>query len=94
MHTEHLTIAIWKFAKGADFAMHRHPQEQTIYVLQGRVEYPMEQGAVVVEAGDHLVFAGDEPHGLRALEDTILMDLFSAHREDFRAKFPALAPEA
>ena len=92
LHTDHLTVATWKLDQGGEVPRHTHPEEQTVCLLQGRIEMFTEQGAAVFEAGDRIVLAGNEPHAVKALEDSIIIDIFSAIREDLRAQFPALAP--
>ena len=93
LHTDRLSMAIWKFDKGVDGARHAHPEEQIACVLQGRVEFITDTGRAVVGEGEQIVFAGNEPHGSKMLEDSIILDVFSSHREDLRAKFPSLTPE-
>ena len=93
LHTDSLTIATWQFAKGWSSPRHVHPQEQTVHIIQGRAEFNTDAGAVTVGAGDKIVFAGNEGHAVKMLEDTILMDIFWPLREDFNAKFKAMTPE-
>jgi quercetin dioxygenase-like cupin family protein len=41
------------FAPGASFPMHKHPGEEIIYVLEGRLEYDVgSEGPVTLKAGD------------------------------------------
>ncbi|HEU4650441.1 MAG TPA: cupin domain-containing protein [Croceibacterium sp.] len=54
------------FAPGASFPSHRHPGEEIIYVLQGRLEYVVEgQPAVTLEAGDVLFVPAGVFHSAR-----------------------------
>ena len=91
-HTDCMSLVTWRFTKGHIGAMHVHPQEQLAYVLEGRVEFKTEAGSLIAKAGDQVLFAGNEAHGSVALEDSIVLDIFSSVREDFKDKFDVLAP--
>ena len=91
LHSERMSLVTWRFAKGYQGASHSHPQEQITYVLKGKVEFTTPGGKVTAKAGEQVVFAGNEPHGSLALEDSLLVDIFSSVREDFKEKFPAVA---
>src|SRR5687768_3149789 len=54
------------FAPGASFPAHRHPGEEIIYVLEGRLEYQIEgQPPVTLEAGDVLFVPAGAFHSAR-----------------------------
>jgi Uncharacterized conserved protein, contains double-stranded beta-helix domain len=91
-HTDCMSLVTWRFSKGHIGAMHAHPQEQVSYVLQGLVEFKTNTGSLVAKAGDQVLFAGHEAHGSTALEDSVVLDIFSSVREDFKGKFDELAP--
>ena len=90
VHTDCLSLVTWRFDKGSSAPRHAHPEEQIAYILKGRVEMITDNGTFEAAAGDMIVFGGNEYHGSRALEDTVLLDIFSGVREDLRAKFPSL----
>ena len=68
-----LGIAGWEtiqaridFAPGASFPAHRHPGEEIIYVLEGRLEYRFErQAPAVLGAGDVLFVPAGAFHSAR-----------------------------
>jgi quercetin dioxygenase-like cupin family protein len=72
-----------EFKKGAVGAMHAHPHVQTTYVVKGSFEFTIGEEKKVVETGDSLLMPPDVPHGTVALEDGVLVDVFSPMREDF-----------
>lgn len=92
LHTDLMSLATWKLDKGTELAMHDHPQEQIAFVLQGRMEFKTPGALTEVGAGEQIVFASNEPHGGKALEDSIVLDIFSSVREDFKKKFVAMQP--
>ncbi len=93
VHTEHMSLVTWRFAKGMRGAAHAHPQEQISYVLKGCMEFTTDSGTVTAKVGDQVVFAGNEAHSSVALEDSLVVDIFSSVREDFVERFPAVQPE-
>jgi quercetin dioxygenase-like cupin family protein len=64
--SEHATVNRYRFAPGASFPTHRHPQEQITVIEEGEVELTTAEGDRRLSAGDWTVFAGDAEHGLRA----------------------------
>lgn len=71
------------FSKGAVGEMHSHPHTQTTYVLDGVFEFTIGDEKRVVYKGDSLLMPADVPHGTVALEDGVLLDIFSPMRADF-----------
>ena len=75
--------AEFRFEKGAVGAMHTHPHEQIGYVVRGRVELEMEGTKTVLAAGDSYYVKPGTAHGVVALEETVLVDVFTPQRDDF-----------
>lgn len=71
------------FEKGAVGAPHSHPHEQIGYVVKGSFEYTSEGKTTILHAGDTYYVEPDVVHGVVALEDGILLDIFTPQREDF-----------
>ena len=85
VHGDSLSLTHWAFAKDAVLAPHSHHNEQITYVVSGAISFDREGGEpLVARAGDFVVFAPNETHGGKALEDTIAIDAFSPAREDFK----------
>ena len=79
--TTHLTCV--KLKKGAVLPEHSHPQEQTGYLISGRLRFFRGDEETIVSVGDAWNFAGEEMHGAEALEDTVVIEVFSPLREDY-----------
>jgi quercetin dioxygenase-like cupin family protein len=84
-HDPHLMVVRVVFRKDAIGYVHTHPHRQVTYVERGRFEVSMGEERRVVEPGDTFYAAPDVPHGVVALEDGVLIDVFSPAREDFLA---------
>ncbi len=83
-YSENLMTVELHFDKGAVGAKHRHPHEQIGYLISGSLLY-QEEGKEdkVLSAGDTYYVAPDVEHGVEALEDTKLLDVFTPMRRDF-----------
>jgi quercetin dioxygenase-like cupin family protein len=77
----HLTRV--KLKKGAIVPEHQHPEEQTGYLISGRLRFFSGDKDTIVSVGDCWTFAGGEMHGAEALEDTVVVECFSPLREDY-----------
>jgi len=79
-----MTVEV-RFEKGAVGSPHSHPHEQIGYVLKGRFETTVGDEATILEMGDTYYVPPDVVHGVVALEDGMLLDVFTPQREDFLA---------
>lgn len=82
-HNEDMMMCEIRFEKGAVGALHAHPHLQTTYVVSGSFEFTIGDEKKVVKTGDSLLMPPDALHGTVALEDGILVDVFSPMRKDF-----------
>lgn len=69
--------------KGAVFPEHRHPHEQTGYVVAGLMELTIEGRSHVLGPGSTYFVQGDQNHSAVALEDFEVIDAFSPPRDDY-----------
>ncbi|MBH40099.1 MAG: cupin [Chloroflexi bacterium] len=69
--------------KGTTAALHSHPHEQLSFCLQGRIEVSMHGETGICEAGGSWVVPGDVEHAAHALEDSLILEVFSPVREEF-----------
>ena len=72
-----------KFKKGAIVPEHQHPHEQTGYLISGRLKFFSGNEETIALPGDSWTFFGGKKHGAEALEDTVVIELFSPLREDY-----------
>lgn len=81
---EKLMLVEVHFEPGAVGNMHKHPHEQATRVISGRVRFTLDGQERIVEAGQHLLIPSNTLHGAEALEESLLLDIFSPPRQDFR----------
>lgn len=81
---EKLMLVQVHFEKGAEGTLHSHPHEQAVYLLSGSVRFTRGEESFEVQAGQVVLVPSGTVHGLVALEEALLLDVFSPPREDFR----------
>ncbi len=82
-HAANIMSVELHFDKGAVGAPHSHPHEQIGYIISGKLEYIEEGVSTILETGDTYYVAPNVVHGVVALEETMLLDIFTPEREDF-----------
>ncbi len=82
-HEGGMMIVEATFQKGAVGTAHRHPHEQVSYILSGKFRYTMDSESYILEKGDTYYVPPEVLHGAEALEDSVILDVFTPQREDF-----------
>ena len=70
---------------GSRMPEHRHPQEQVVHILEGRMRLIVDGTPHELSAGDSFYLAGNVPHGVETIENTRVLDTFSPPREEYLA---------
>ena len=73
----------WEFLKGAVAARHSHPHEQIVVMVHGKLRLIVGEAETIMGSEDIVVIPPNIPHEAYALEDTVVIDIFSPPREDF-----------
>lgn len=72
------------FKEGGIGQPHAHDNhEQVSYVVKGRFEVEVDGVKKILTSGDSFYANKKSTHGVKALEDSILLDTFTPIREDF-----------
>lgn len=82
-YSEELMMTEVSFAKDARGNEHKHPHRQITYVAKGKFEFNIAGEIHTVQQGDSVLIPGDALHGVHALEEGILVDIFTPMRKDF-----------
>jgi quercetin dioxygenase-like cupin family protein len=77
-----MTVEV-EFEKGGVGELHSHPHEQISYVIQGSFLYIIEDSEKILIPGDSCYIPSGALHGVTALQDGKLVDVFTPQREDF-----------
>jgi quercetin dioxygenase-like cupin family protein len=82
-HDPQLMMVRVVFQKGAVGAMHSHPHRQVTFVERGCFDVTISGTTTSLKAGDCFLVPPDAVHGVVALEEGALVDVFTPAREDF-----------
>jgi len=83
IHMRGLTIARLEILAGAGVPEHSHVHEQIATVEKGHLRFTVEGRVVDVRAGESLAIPSNVPHAAVAVENTVVVDVFSPAREDW-----------
>jgi quercetin dioxygenase-like cupin family protein len=81
---ERTLLVEFKVARGGGVPPHSHPHEQVGYVASGRMELTIGDQVRVLGPGDGYLMPGAVVHSTRALEDSVVIDVFSPVREEYK----------
>jgi len=85
VHGERTHFTEVKFVKGAMVPMHKHVHEQTGCVVKGAMRFDVDGEILVARPGDSWNIASNVPHSAEALEESVVIEVFSPAREDYLA---------
>jgi quercetin dioxygenase-like cupin family protein len=74
-----------KLEAGSRMPEHKHSQEQIVHILEGRMKLIVSGVPHELKRGESFYLAGDVPHGVETIEDTMVLDTFSPPRDDYLA---------
>jgi quercetin dioxygenase-like cupin family protein len=80
---ERMLFVEFVLAKGSGVPPHQHPHEQLGYVVSGWMEFTIGDEVRVLGPGDAYRMPSEVVHSTKALEDTVVVDVFSPIREDY-----------
>jgi len=69
--------------KGAIIPSHKHMHEQTGFLVSGKLDFEIDGDHHIAEPGDSWNFKAEVPHGVEALEQSSIIEVFSPIREDY-----------
>ena len=85
----------WTIKAGAHAAAHKHPHEQIVWMLKGKMDFRIGDERHSMGPGDVAVIPSGVEHEGFFAEDTEVVDIFAPPREDFLAGgTPAYMKEA
>src|SRR6266404_7254679 len=82
-YNEKLFLAEHEMTKGWVGTMHSHPHDQIVYIVRGHLKVMCQGKSFVLRAGDTFVVRGGVQHGASAIEDSLVIDVFTPCREDY-----------
>jgi quercetin dioxygenase-like cupin family protein len=85
-YDKELMLVVAEFKKGSVGYLHKHYHTQVSYIINGSFEVNINGEKRIQKAGDVYFLLPNVEHGVVALEDSCLIDVFTPHREDFVKK--------
>ena len=86
VHGDKTLMAEFRLEQDAVLPRHKHPHEQTGYLVSGRIELTIGADTHLVSAGDSWCIPGDVEHNAIALDNSVAIEVFSPLREDYLDK--------
>ena len=78
----------FRFDKGARLPHHSHPNEQTGYLVSGRIRLTVGDEIYTVNSGDAWCIPENVTHGAYIEENAIAIEVFSPLRKDYVPSSP------
>ena len=72
--------------KGSNLPDHSHPNEQTGFMVSGKMKLFIGDDEFMVSPGDSWSIPGNKTHRAEVIEDSIAIEVFSPVREDYLPK--------
>ena len=74
-----------KLEAGSRMPEHRHPQEQIVHILEGKIRLIVDGTPHELSAGDSYYLASNLPHGVETIDESRVLDTFSPPRDEYLA---------
>jgi len=82
-YNDKLFLAEHHMVKSWVGTMHSHPHDQLVYIVRGHLKVHCLGKTFELRAGDTFVVRGGVQHGASAMEDSLVIDVFTPCREDY-----------
>jgi quercetin dioxygenase-like cupin family protein len=82
-YNEKLFLAEHEMRKGWVGKVHSHAHDQIVYVVRGHLKVSCQGRTFELRTGDTFVVRGGVEHGASALEESLVIDVFTPWREDY-----------
>ena len=83
VHGEKTLMGQFRIARGSAIPAHSHPHEQTGIMISGKLRWNVDGETWETVTGDSWCLPGGLEHSAEALEDSIIIEVFSPVREDY-----------
>lgn len=78
-----MMLVLVEFQEGSQGAIHKHPHKQFTYIIKGSFEVTIDGEKRIQRPGDGYLMLPNVEHGVTALEESALVDVFVPYREDY-----------
>lgn len=86
IYGEKTLMTEFRLTKDSQLPRHKHPHEQTGYLVSGKIRLYIDDQAYLCVPGDSWCIPGNVEHGADIIEDAVAVEVFSPVREDYLPK--------
>lgn len=83
VHGKNTSMHEFHLDTGAKIPPHKHPHEQTGYLVSGKMNFTIGNDTFLAEPGTCWNIPGDVEHNVDVLEEAVVIEIFSPVREDY-----------
>ncbi|ATW24735.1 cupin domain-containing protein [Candidatus Formimonas warabiya] len=83
VYAEKTLLIEMRLKQGKTIPKHKHPHEQTGYLISGHIVMIVDEERNELKTGDSYCFKGNVEHSTEILEDSVLVEVFSPVREEY-----------
>lgn len=76
-------LSEFRLSKDEVLPLHKHPEEQTGYLISGHIILTIDGESYDMKPGDSWSIPENKAHGAKILEDSVALEVFSPVREDY-----------
>ena len=84
VYGDNMLLTEFTLSGGKTLPMHRHPQEQTGYLVSGHIILTIDGKPHDIKPGDSWSIPGNVDHGAQIMDDSVALEVFSPVREDYK----------
>lgn len=83
VYGDNTLLTEFRLEAGRVLPMHKHPHEQTGYLVSGHIVLIINGEQFDMKPGDSWAIPGNVEHGAEIIEDSIAIEVFSPVRQDY-----------
>lgn len=83
VYGKHTLMTEFLLERGKTLPRHKHPHEQTGYLVSGHIILGVDTEEYEVHPGDSWCIPGDVEHWANIIEDSVAVEVFTPVREDY-----------
>lgn len=85
VYLDKLMLTFVDFEPGISLPQHSHPHEQITLVIEGRIEFTLDEELRILNAGQGVTIASNVPHSARSLDGPArVVDAWHPVRDDYK----------
>lgn len=84
--TDEVMLCEFFLQRGSEVPAHSHMNDQVGYIIFGSLSVTIGEETRILSPGDNYAVPGGIVHSVRALVDTLVIDVFSPPRDDYRTE--------